>query len=125
MTDRKVKRGDFVMRRRQCALDDHFKCHPFSFGQVVDMQLETGDTRPDAPHVEVGGSWFEVVVLPFDRHMAPTKECGWIQWCPTECIIISGWLYGLLALTWPLVKRLYRKPLDGRITDGFGWRAKA
>lgn len=124
MTERKIKRGDFVMRRRQCAMNDHFNCHPYSFGQVVEMRLETSETRPNAPHVKAGGSWFEICILPFDKEMAPIKGGGWIQWCPTECILIPGWFYGLLVITWPLVKQFYRKPLDGRITDGFGFGKK-
>lgn len=120
MTKRKIKRGDLVMRRRQCALDDHFKCHPFSFGQVAGMQLETSETRPDAPTWSAG-SWIEVVVQPFDRDMAPIKSDGYIQWCPSECRLIPGWLFGILVLTWPIIKHLYRRPLKGQSTDGFGW----
>ena len=108
------------MRRRQCAWDDHFKCHPFSFGQVDSIITETTETRPDAPHTEPGEFWPEVVVQPFDKDMAPVKESGRIQWCPTECIVIPNWLFSILVLTWPLVKRLYIKPLTGQTTDGFG-----
>jgi len=111
------KTGDFVLRKRKSYGGDFFKCHPLSFGQIVDFVKEDGITRPEAPHSQYAKSWTEVLVQPYDKEMAPLKEDGWIQWCPSEIIKIPKFAYCFLGLFWWFIKNLYRKPLNGQITD--------
>lgn len=121
MSNRKFKQGDFVIRRGKCDRKDHFKCHPLSFGQVVEYRMETFETRPDVELLGGNKEWEEIVILPFDKDMAPLSDNpidqGWIQWSPVEMIRIPKFIYCLLGLLWPLLKLVSLKPLNGRITD--------
>ena len=44
--------------------------------------------------------------------MAP--DGAWLQWVEEECILIKPWVYCILGITWPLLRLVYRKPLDGQ-----------
>lgn len=59
----------------------------------------------------------EALILPFDAAMAQQGDDGWLQWHVGECVPIPGWLYALLCLCWPLLRRLYVRSLDGHVTD--------
>ncbi len=95
------QRGDCVLRKPFTRHREVFLCHPFSFGQVIEEQIRNGR---------------EVVILPFDAKMAPVKENGWIQWAPDEMWKVPGCLYAVLCLAWPLLRRIYPKPLAGQRT---------
>ncbi len=114
---RKVKQGDFVIRKGKSDLEDWFLCHPISFGQVVEFKMENWKSRPGLPYVEDGESWEEIKVIPFAYEMAPIAENGWIQWSHKEIIKIPRFVYCLLGILWPLLRLTYLKPLDGRKTD--------
>ena len=114
---KKIEQGDFVIRKRKSENNDWFKCHPFSFGQIIEFVKEDYISRPDAPHIKHRDSWTEILIIPFDKTMAPIAEKGWIQWTPKEVIKISPFAYGLMCCLWPILKLIYCKPLSGRITD--------
>ncbi len=73
--------------------------------------------QADRPEVAQEGEWTEVLVLPYDRAMARPFDDGWLQWRCEECIVVPGWAYALLALAWPLLRLIDRRPLRGRRTD--------
>jgi len=110
------KPGDFVLRRRKSVEGDWFKCHPFSFGQVIEYRTETRKSRPDVAHI-YDEKWEEVVVMPYDTFMAPIKDRPWVQWGEKDMIKISKFTYSMLGILWPILKLGSVKPLDGRITD--------
>lgn len=116
--DRKgLKVGDLVTRTATCVDKDYFLCHEFSFGQIVEFRTETIETRPDCKVAVPGEPWVEAVVFPFDVDMAPIKGKPWIQWVPGEIVKISKVRFILMIILWPMLKRIYSKPLDGRVTD--------
>ena len=115
----RLKTGDFVFRKNKSEGGDYFKCHPFSFGQIVNIVEENKFTRPDSPFAEQDEPWHELLVLPFDKRMAPAAEDGWIQWGPSEVIKVPRLIFCLLGLMWPLLRWLYPWKLDGRTTDYF------
>lgn len=114
-----LKQGDFVLRfRRRGHTGDCFKCHALSFGQFIEYQTESTETRPDTlPLCDVGDKWTECVITPFNPLMAPQDGDGYIQWVPQEFIRIPAWLYCILGFLWPLLRLFDTRPCDGRSTD--------
>ena len=70
-------------------------------------------TRPNAPDRPAQRN--EVVIRPFDNKMAP--DGAWLQWVEEECILIKPWVYCILGIIWPLLRLVYRKPLNGQHTE--------
>ena len=64
--------------------------------------------------------WSEYIILPFDSSMAMESDDGWLQWHEEECIVIPKFVYCLLGLLWPIIRRIYNKPLKGQITQRIG-----
>jgi len=112
-----LKIGDRVARIAVGAFGDNFKCHEYSFGRIRAFQIETEESRPDAAPKFKLKKWVEILVMPHDDKMAPEKERPWIQWGPEEVIKLSKFQYFIKVITWPVVKRIYNRPLDGRNTD--------
>lgn len=119
-----IRPGQFV---RRVAVSPHpidpFQCHPFSFGQVIDVVVESPESRNDNPDLAILGEdaqWKEVVVSPFDNRMSP-KGDFWIQWTPDECVALTWWGILWRIAFWPVRRLFYRKPLAGQSTDWL-WR---
>lgn len=83
---------------------------------MVEHATVDGATRPHIPGTSTD-TWVELVILPFDRRMAPESDDGWVQWAPEECRVLNSWQYGALCLLWPLLRLRYRQRLMGQATD--------
>ena len=109
-----IKEGDFVIRTADTPWKaEGFLWHPLSFGQVTEFIKCDHKTRPTA--TDRPAKWMEIVIRPFDNRMAP--DGAWLQWVEEECMVIKPWLYCLLGLSWPLLRRVYTKPLRGQHTE--------
>ena len=113
---RRLREGDFVMRRRKGDPGESFQCHRGSFGVVEEFVEEVGEQRPNVKHVKPCETWTEVRVRPFSNRMVPRGETV-IQWVPCECVKIYHAGFLVLAVLWPLVRLLHRAPLLGQSTD--------
>ena len=109
-----IKEGDFVIRTTDTPWKaEGFLWHPLSFGQVTEFIKCDHKTRPTG--TDRPAEWTEIVIRPFDNRMAP--DGAWLQWVKEECVVIKPWFYCLLGLSWPLLRRIYTKPLKGQHTE--------